>query len=63
MVTGKNTTTEEKRIIWKMHEYGKNVAEISELKEIFQKNVHNTIKSSVANSGVLIKGKNRKSMP
>ena len=37
MGPGKNTTTEEKRIIWKMHEEGKKVAEISEVIEISRK--------------------------
>ena len=63
MGTGKNTTSEEMRIIWKMHENGKKVAEISEVKEIFRRNVHNAIKSSIEKSDVLIKGKSRKPMP
>ena len=42
---------------------GEKVAEISEVKENFRKNVHNIIKSSVENSDVLIKDKSRKPMP
>lgn len=63
MGSGNHTTTEERRIIWKMHENGKKVSEIAKELQVSRKKVYNAIKSCVENPDVLIKGKSRKPRP
>lgn len=60
MGSGKHTTIEERRIIWKMHEGGRKVAEIAKILNISRKKVYNAINSCVENPDVLINGKIRK---
>ena len=65
MRSGKITTTEQRRIILKMHENGKKVSEIAKKKncKFQEKKVYNSIKSCVEILNVLIKGKSRKPRP
>lgn len=63
MGSGKHTTIEERRIIWKMHEGGQKVAEIAKNLNISRKKVYNAINSCVKNPDLLIKSQIRKPRP